>query len=280
VLLACALQACVAAALPAIAAGGLAKRQIDQGRKRAHAERAPEKKPVKLVPSTPAITGIPSTSAEPSPIDSNRPLTTAERLEKPDIRNIYLPFARYAIEQAARRSRGEIVKSAVLVPKVSLTNPAVVPCEDKPLAAIIDLSYAPETPTELTIEEQTGFGSLLATMRESGIAIAWIGEAGDQQVSPQIDILRKGNVPALLDQDMQLFASRRFRKQELRWQLARKYCVVALAGDSKSDFDELYDYLRDPDYAIRLEVFTNRGWFLLPPPIVAVDSALVATPVQ
>jgi hypothetical protein len=38
----------------------------------------------------------------------------------------------------------------------------------------------------------------------------------------------------------------------------------------------LYDYLRDQDYAIRLEAFNGRGWFELPHPIAAIDSERLA----
>ena len=45
--------------------------------------------------------------------------------------------------------------------------------------------------------------------------------------------------------------------------------VPAIAGDRKADFDEVFDYLRNPDgpVAIALEQFIGAGWFLAPPPI-------------
>ena len=45
--------------------------------------------------------------------------------------------------------------------------------------------------------------------------------------------------------------------------------VLAIAGDRKADFDEVFDYLRNPDgpVAIALEQFIGAGWFLAPPPI-------------
>jgi hypothetical protein len=50
--------------------------------------------------------------------------------------------------------------------------------------------------------------------------------------------------------------------------------VLAIAGDRRADFDILFDYLRDPDYAIRLEAWMDRGWFLLPYPASVADAEL------
>ena len=63
------------------------------------------------------------------------------------------------------------------------------------------------------------------------------------------------------------------RKQVRRWEAARHYCIVAMAGDDRSDFDELYAYLRDPDGAVTLEKMFDNGWFLTPPPLVEATDA-------
>jgi hypothetical protein len=274
IIAAVALQGCVAAVLPAIAAGGLAKRQIDVGKKRAREAEAEMKVAEQAPPPPPPIVEVLDQSTTPSAETGG--MTATERLEKSSIRSLYLPFARHALEQAALRKQGGSPKSAVLANKVSLTNPVAIPCGNKPMVAIIDVDIAPSTPAEIEIEPQKGFGPLLQVIREADIRIAWISDMSEEQASPNLEILRKGDEPALSDKDIMLFGHPRFRKQEQRWQLARDNCVVAIAGDRKGDFDELYDYLRDPDYAIRLDGFINRGWFLLPPPAAAVDSDLVA----
>jgi len=40
--------------------------------------------------------------------------------------------------------------------------------------------------------------------------------------------------------------------------------VVAIAGDERGDFDELFDYLRDPGSAVGLYPMMGEGWFLVP----------------
>ena len=200
-----------------------------------------------------------------------------DQLDKAGFNNLYLPFARHALTEAARQQNGEVARSVVLERDVSLINPRTVECGIKPLAAIIDLDVAPGTPAEMDIVRQNGFAELLEAMRESGIRIAWLAEADVQRMQPIIDLLREGDVPVMRDTDLMLFGlPGSYRKQERRWQLAQSHCVVAIAGDRKGDFDELYDYLRDQSYAIRLETFTGRGWFELPHPVAAIDSERLA----
>ena len=141
------------------------------------------------------------------------------------------------------------------------------------MVVLIDLDVAPGTPAEMDIERQNGFAELLETLRETGIRIAWLAETNDTQLKPILDLLREGEAPVLRDTDLMLVGlPGSYRKQERRWALAQSHCVVAIAGDRKGDFDELYDYLRDQSYAIRLEAFTGRGWFELPHPVAAIDS--------
>ena len=54
-----------------------------------------------------------------------------------------------------------------------------------------------------------------------------------------------------------------------REQLAQLSCLIAIAGDTRSDFDELYDYLLDPNDAAPLEPIIGEGWFLIPTPLLS-----------
>jgi hypothetical protein len=53
----------------------------------------------------------------------------------------------------------------------------------------------------------------------------------------------------------------------LREDAQRDVCVIAIAGDRKGDFDELFDYLRDPASGESLDYLLGAGWFILPPPL-------------
>ena len=50
---------------------------------------------------------------------------------------------------------------------------------------------------------------------------------------------------------------------------AAEFCVVALAGDERADFDELFQYLKNPAAAAPLEALIGKGWFLIPQPLTS-----------
>lgn len=278
------LSGCVAVVIPIAAAGLIGKKQIDAAKKRTRqAEVTLEDVPLLQLPvqpksiEVPAIEEAATTGTAPKPLQDGG-LSAVDRLAGSNIKNAYVPFARYALDQASIRERGEAVRSAVLVEQVSLLKPDTLYCGNLPMAVLIDIDIAPGTPSEIEIEPQNGFGPLLQILRESSIRVMWTGDMTASAAAPILAALRKGDDPALRDEDIVLLRDKNSRKQEQKWQLARSNCVVAIAGDSKADFDELYLYLRNPDYAIRLESFMGRGWFDLPHPAAAVDSMLVATP--
>jgi hypothetical protein len=62
-----------------------------------------------------------------------------------------------------------------------------------------------------------------------------------------------------------LIRSAEDRKQLLRENANDDVCVVAIAGDRRGDFDELFDYLRNPGSAVGLYPMMGSGWFLVPP---------------
>lgn len=269
------LQGCVALALPVLAAGVIGKKQVDAARERA--KRAQQGIDPATLP--PIVTvGPPEPEALPS-IPSSTPgsMTAIDRLDQSDINNQYLPFIRYALVAQAKQRQGEAVRSAVLIDQVSLAAPQAMECGNKPMLVILDLDVAPGTPAEMDIDRQTGFASLLQTLRESSIRVAWMADMDEDTLKPMLDLLREGETPVMDPDDLLAFGVPDGpRKQERRWQLARNYCVVAVAGDRLADFDELYDYLLDQRFAVKLDEFMWRGWFKLPHPITAIDSERLA----
>ena len=59
------------------------------------------------------------------------------------------------------------------------------------------------------------------------------------------------------------------RKQTRRDQLAEASCLIAIAGDERADFHELFDYLRNPSDADALEPMMGDGWFIIPTPLLS-----------
>ena len=58
-------------------------------------------------------------------------------------------------------------------------------------------------------------------------------------------------------------------KDSRRQDASGDYCIVAILGDQKRDFDSLFGYLKNPDDAFALDQLIGEAWFLGPPPIAA-----------
>jgi len=195
----------------------------------------------------------------------------------------YAGFAAHALQQSARLEAGEGIESVVLIPRVDIFKPKTMACEGKPLAVAIDLddTTGGDWTKAETLYRQNGLIEVLASLRAAEISVIWLSDqpvAASEKISA---ILNEAGFSQSESDDF-LFLDRggEDRKQVRRWDAARNYCIVAIAGDDRADFDELYDYLRDPDGAITLEKMFDNGWFLTPPPLVEANEAANATPVE
>lgn len=193
----------------------------------------------------------------------------------------YAGFAVHALRQSARLAEGVGVESVVLVPRVDILKPETIGCAGKPLAVVIDLDDASDQDwiRAQTLYRQNGLIEVLRSLRLAEISVIWLS---DQPVAASEKILAILNEAGFSESESDdfLFLDRGAddRKQVRRWDAARSYCIVAMAGDDRADFDELYDYLRDPDGAVTLERMFGNGWFLTPPPLVEADETTGATP--
>ena len=188
----------------------------------------------------------------------------------------YADFSVYALQQSARLEAGEGVESVVLVPRVDIFKPETVACAGKPLAVVIDLDDTSGNSwiKADTLYRQNGLIEALRSLRAADISVIWLSDqpvAASERVSAILD--EAGLSQAESDDFLFLDRGEEDRKQVRRWDAARNYCIVAMAGDDRADFDELYDYLRDPDGAVTLENMYNNGWFLTPPPLVEAPIA-------
>ena len=295
------LSGCVAALLPLAALGTMGKKQID----RAEAKRelvasgaidlAMPVGNVTIGPDGEAVDALPSTERKfsgqggavdiaESDFDGNasdyiaqfyRPLGSKA--------SPYAGFAAHALKQSARLEAGEGVESVVLIPRVDVFKPQTMECEGKPLAVAIDLddTTGGDWTKAETLYRQNGLIEVLASLRAAEISVIWLSDqpvAASEKISA---ILNEAGFSQSESDDF-LFLDRGGddRKQVRRWDAARNYCIVAMAGDDRADFDELYDYLRDPDGAITLENMFDNGWFLTPPPLVEANEAANAIPVE
>lgn len=246
------LGGCVAVALPLIGAGAVVRSQLDPAdddRERpAPARSAPVLEEEEAQVQLTTLTELPP----PSPGRSDM----AQR----DI----AAFSAYATQQMHQDS-GTERREALLAEPGSL-DPARRDCGLRKPAVLIDLD--PGRGTFDPLDETTPAPSLpetLAMLREEGIAIAWQSRLGRHFETAARDRLRTAGLdPA--GSDTLLFARTiDERKQTLRDEFAEMHCILAILGDERADFDELYLYLKDPDAAIALDALIGDGWFLTSP---------------
>ncbi|MEH6714588.1 hypothetical protein [Parasphingorhabdus flavimaris] len=295
------LSGCVAALLPLAAVGGLAKNQIDRTKAKRELVASGA---IDLARKSGSVTVGPGRSAgEPSPVagkifsgkggayemaevdldgDAANYISRFFQPVGPD-GSPYAAFAAYALTQSAKLEAGEGVESVVLVPRVDIFKPQTIGCAGKPLAVAIDLDdmTGRDWTESETLYRQNGLIEVLTSLRAAEISVIWLSDQPASASATISAILGDAGFSQPESDDF-LFLDRggEDRKQVRRWDAARNYCIVAMAGDDRADFDELYDYLRDPDGAITLENMFDNGWFLTPPPLVEANEPANATPVE
>lgn len=261
---AAALSGCVAAAIPLVAGGALARSTTDgqSGPKvtvepaaelAGTADRAIAKENASLTPAAPVETAKASAMAPAPRAPSPMPPAIAQ-------------FVTYSADRALAFALGsEKVASAVLLEPASLDGKRLScqPGTDRPASVLIDLDpgegmFAEGSPLPLKAASPE-----LGRLRSHGVTIAWISENS----AADADIIRAALAGSGLDPEgADLLLLMRYpddRKQTRREEFAAETCILAMVGDDRRDFDELYGYLTNPDAALALEPLFNKGWFLI-----------------
>lgn len=181
------------------------------------------------------------------------------------------PFFSYASspEFLMQPGTGPDRASAVLIDATAL-RPDRMECAQGTSTVLIDLDPKGEELLPVDIGSASpALAQRLAELRRKGVAIAWIsGLAADKENEIRIALFRSGLDPLGTD-DVLLMRSSDERKQLRRDQLAQTSCLIAIAGDERSDFHELFDYLLNPADARALEPMIGEGWFLIPTPLLS-----------
>jgi hypothetical protein len=175
-------------------------------------------------------------------------------------------FFAYALDKRPASGGGaRRLQSALLQTPPSLTAPARRNCPAQRPAVVIDLDdgSAPFTPERLT-RAPGEIAEGLARLREAGITVLWISQLPASSVADVARALRTSGLDPQGQDQLLLVRNGEDRKQVLREDANRDVCTVAIAGDERSDFDELFDYLRNPGGAVGLYPMMGKGWFLVP----------------
>lgn len=277
------LSGCIAAAIPLAAAGALGKSQIDRTRQKAGLIEARSKtvQPVVTVGKKTFADNVFTTDADsdsdvvatlPGPNDDLKladivanPSATSTVDGLSNFAGTYQRFLSLSLERNTLWDDGQFNQSAVLVPRVSLVSPKTMACTGLPPAVIIDIDRGSSDKADpLPFKfAAPGLPDVLDRLREEEISIIWLSARPAVQALTIINELKAGNLLRDGGTDfVSLNRSADDRKQLRRWAAAEIYCILGTMGDARGDFDELYDYLLDPDYAVALERNFGNGWFL------------------
>ena len=274
------LSGCIAvAALPLLASGAM----VTGGHFRVRAA-TPRPKPagtVRVVPANEERTGGAAIAVAPAlPPALTQPPGRGESPLPPDLRppspaapDPWRDFVDYAADKGAAmagamttsRARG---RSVLLEAGTPIGLPKLRQCDGRVPAVVVDLdsgaqAFAPgqaHAPSRVLVDG-------LARMREAGVVVVWITALPAGEVSAVAEALKSSGLDPAGSDPLLLVRSAADRKQVLREDAARDVCVIAIAGDRKGDFDELFDYLRDPASGESLDYLLGSGWFIVPPPL-------------
>ncbi|AWW72991.1 hypothetical protein CD351_00965 [Erythrobacter sp. KY5] len=175
----------------------------------------------------------------------------------------------YANQSKFEFRPGQSRTSAILIDRVNL-EPDRASCVGIQPTVLIDLDPNEGTFSPLDAgNPPAGLAAGLDRLRAAGVAIAWISGGASSSSELYRDALARTGLDESGADQLLLMRGPDDRKQIRREQLAQQTCLIAIAGDDRSDFDELYDYLLNPGDAAVLEPLIGEGWFLIPTPLLS-----------
>jgi hypothetical protein len=175
-------------------------------------------------------------------------------------------FGNYALARAKGLAEGRATDSVLLAPGAGLRfETRLRPCDTREAAVIVDLDPG----SELFAPGSAGAAApiaaaTMAQIRAAGIVVLWVSQASANEVAGVAEALEASGLDPMGRDPILLVRNEEERKQVLREEANKTVCVVAIAGDRRSDFDELFDYLRDPSLARAYDGQIGDGWFLVP----------------
>lgn len=175
-------------------------------------------------------------------------------------------FVRYGRGVAAVSAGATGPLSAMLADPIALDGQRKRCAPGQQPVAVIDLDPAggvfnpPADP-----ERIPGAALGLAVLREAGVQIAWLSDLPVAQIGAVRTALEIAGLDLRGQDIVSLRRDPEDRKQARKESLAATSCIIAIAGDAKPDFDERFQYLRNPEAGAALETAIGDGWFLIDP---------------
>lgn len=292
------LSGCVAAAIPALAGAGMIGTRIDGDgpgdtprAASAPAPEAPAAVAVRPAPN-PVVIVAPSASPPPpvaapapAPMIAAAPVEVAAPVAPPvaAVAPVAPPVAppsgapraeQLGFSQFVRYGRGVAAVSAGATGPLSamLADPIALDGQRKRCApgqqpvAVIDLDPAGGLFDPPADPERIPAAALgLAVLREAGVQIAWLSDLPVAQIGAVRTALEIAGLDLRGQDIVSLRRDPEDRKQARKESLAATSCIIAIAGDAKPDFDERFQYLRNPEAGAALDTAIGDGWFLIDP---------------
>ena len=269
-----ALQGCVVAAAAPLAAAGVAiakgkreaPRTLEMGMVESVSmpQSVPAPSPVAQAPQPALAASLPAKSG-PIVLTGRTSIPAPTALDIGAGSGVIQSFARHALDRAGASPTNASTRSALLAsPGAFDTDRA--PCRDRPAMVLIDLDPGRDAfdPLAASVTDPA-LVEALATLRERNVAIAWQTRLGENFADVVRDVLARTGLDPMSEDRLETLGSLDERKQTRRDALAETYCIVAILGDERADFDELYLYLKDRDAVVPPDAIIGNGWFLASP---------------
>tara|TARA_B100000678_G_scaffold14197_1_gene11217 strand:+ start:598 stop:1497 length:900 start_codon:yes stop_codon:yes gene_type:complete len=141
-------------------------------------------------------------------------------------------------------------------------------CAFAQTAVLVDLDPGEEAaPLDEDVAAAESLVRVLATLRAQEVAVLWLSRhTAVAAGAVRRMLLRTGLDPRGTD-ELYLVRYETESKATRRADAAKDYCVVAIVGDQKGDFDELFAFLKDEKAAFTLDPLIGEAWFIAPPPL-------------
>lgn len=275
------LSGCVAAAIPALAAGAMARTQVDPSvgnpDNRIVVSSAPPSGPREsILAPVSALIPPPGTASTPAAAAPAAPATAGEApagLAPIDADSLYARFVSHVLERADMVAGGAPVNSLVAANGLLVRERSFVQCPLLRAAVLIDLDDGRSDATSVFMPDgdhsvDPDFLVALGQVRARGVDIVWITDNRTSSAQSISARLQASGLDPLGSDTLLRPTGPDDRKQLRRFRAAQTHCIVAVVGDRRSDADEAYDYLRDPNTPLVIDANWDAGWFILPTPLL------------
>lgn len=254
------LSGCIAAAIPIAAGAALVESRSDRDVPEAVTARSPSPSPSSqlAVASARSDMGVVATTltALPPPDPGVARAVGTSAIGK---------LQTYVLNLVAMPGEGGTRTSAILNAASSL-QVARAPCSVQPVAIFVDLDPGREAFDPLaTGTPAPGLAEALAAVRQAGVRVVWFSRLGTSFAGAARTALAESGLDPMGSDELVLLETIDQRKQSVRDAVARRLCPIAMLGDDRADFDELFLYLKNPGAAVALETMVDDGWFLANP---------------